>query len=60
MQWAARTPVPRVQPGFLRRGDETLVLYPGDPLYPALEGFETPEDTRFELKNRRWRPVRPE
>jgi len=59
MQWAGRTPIPRVQPGFLRRGDETLVLYPGDPLYPALEGFETPEDTRFELKNGRWRPVRP-
>jgi hypothetical protein len=49
-----------VQPGILKRGDEILLLYPGDPLYPPIEGFETPEETRFSLKNRRWRPVRPE
>ena len=58
--WARRTPIPRVQPRFVTRGDETLLFYPGDPLYPPLDGFETPEDTRFVLKNRRWRPVRPD
>jgi 8-oxo-dGTP pyrophosphatase MutT (NUDIX family) len=60
LRWARQTPIPRVQPGFLERGDETLLLYPGDPLYPALEGFETPAETRFALKNRRWRPVKSE
>ncbi len=60
MQWARRKPIPRVQPAFLTRGDDTLLLYPGDPLYPPLEGFETPEETRFALKNQRWRPVRPD
>ncbi len=60
VQWARAKPIPRVQPGFLTRGDETLLLYPGDPLYPPIEGFEIPEETRFSLKNRRWRPVKPE
>jgi 8-oxo-dGTP pyrophosphatase MutT (NUDIX family) len=59
MRWATTKPVPRVQPGFLERGDETLVFYPGDPLYPPVEGFEIPEETRFALKDRRWRPVKP-
>jgi 8-oxo-dGTP pyrophosphatase MutT (NUDIX family) len=60
VEWAQRKPIPRVQPSFLTRGDETLLLYPGDPLYPPIEGFEIPEETRFSLKNRRWRPVKPE
>jgi 8-oxo-dGTP pyrophosphatase MutT (NUDIX family) len=59
-RWAQAKPVPRVQPGFLKRGDEMLVFYPGDPLYPAIEGFDTPEETRFILGKRRWRPVRPD
>jgi len=60
VRWARQKPVPRVQPGFLKRGDQTLLLYPGDPLYPPVEGFETPEETRFSLKDQRWRPVRPD
>ncbi len=60
VQWARGKPIPRVQPGFLKRGDETLLLYPGDPLYPPIEGFEIPDETRFALKHRRWRPVKPE
>ena len=59
MKWARGKPVPRVQPGYLERGDESLVFYPGDPLYPPIEGFDTPEETRFVLENGRWRPVRP-
>jgi 8-oxo-dGTP pyrophosphatase MutT (NUDIX family) len=60
VQWARRKPIPRVQPGFVRRGDVTMLLYPGDPLYPAIDGFDTPDDTRFVLENGRWRPVRPD
>ena len=54
--WARRKPIPRVQPRFEKRGDQTLLFYPGDPNYPAVEGFEATE-TRFVLENRRWRPV---
>ena len=60
VRWARQKPIPRVQPGFLKRGDETLLLYPGDPLYPPVEGFDIPEETRFSLKDQRWRPVRPD
>jgi hypothetical protein len=37
-------------------GLRTLTL-PGDPLHPAPPGFEVPPETRFELKEGRWRPV---
>ena len=58
MRWASTKPVPRVQPKFVTRDDISFVCYPGDPLYPPVEGFETPEESRFVLENRRWRPVR--
>ncbi|HXD17680.1 MAG TPA: hypothetical protein VN654_11745 [Vicinamibacterales bacterium] len=57
--WARRKPIPRVQPRFEKRGERTLLFYPGDPMYPPVEGFEASE-TRFELENRRWRPVEPD
>jgi 8-oxo-dGTP pyrophosphatase MutT (NUDIX family) len=58
--WARRKkPIPRVQPRFERRGDQTLLFYPGDPMYPPVEGFDAAE-TRFVLENRRWRPVTPD
>jgi len=57
--WARRKPIPRVQPRFEKRGEQTLLFYPGDPMYPAVEGFDAAE-TRFVLENRRWRPVRPD
>ena len=59
LAWARTKAIPRVQPRFEKRGEQTLLFYPGDPLYPAVEGFEA-SDTRFVLENRRWRPVRPE
>lgn len=57
--WARRKPIPRVQPRFETRGEQTLLFYPGDPLYPAVEGFDASE-TRFVLENRRWRPIQPD
>ena len=54
--WARRKPIPRVQPRFEKRGDQTLLFYPGDPMYPPVEGFDA-ADTRFVLENRRWRPI---
>jgi 8-oxo-dGTP pyrophosphatase MutT (NUDIX family) len=54
--WALRKPIPRVQPRFEKRGDQTLLFYPGDPTYPPVEGFDA-VDTRFVLENRRWKPI---
>jgi len=57
--WARSKPIPRVQPRFETRGEQTLLFYPGDPMYPAVEGFDAVE-TRFVLENRRWRPIPPD
>jgi 8-oxo-dGTP pyrophosphatase MutT (NUDIX family) len=57
--WARRKPIPRVQPRFEKQGDRTLLFYPGDPVYPPVEGFEATE-TRFLLENRRWIPITPD
>jgi len=57
--WARRKPIPRVQPRFEKRGDQTLLFYPGDPMYPPVEGFDATE-TRFVLENRRWMPITPD
>jgi 8-oxo-dGTP pyrophosphatase MutT (NUDIX family) len=59
LDWARRKPVPRVQPRFEKRGDQTWLFYPGDPMYPPVEGFEA-TDTRFQLKDRRWIPITPD
>jgi 8-oxo-dGTP pyrophosphatase MutT (NUDIX family) len=56
-QWAAATPIVRVQPGFFRDGDRTTLTLPGDPTYPLPPGCEPFEETRFELSDGRWRPV---
>lgn len=57
--WARRKAIPRVQPRFEKRGDRTLLFYPGDPMCPSVEGFDAAE-TRFVLEDRRWRPVNPD
>ena len=57
--WARRKPIPRVQPRFEKRGGQTLLFYPGDPMYPPVEGFDATE-TRFVLENRRWIPITPD
>jgi 8-oxo-dGTP pyrophosphatase MutT (NUDIX family) len=57
MQWARSRRVVCVQPGFIKNEQLTMLTLPGDPTYPPLEGFETPEETRFILADGRWRAV---
>jgi 8-oxo-dGTP pyrophosphatase MutT (NUDIX family) len=56
-EWARRRPVVRVQPWFVTSEDVTMLTLPGDPLFPPIDGFETPAETRFVLDNGRWRAV---
>ena len=56
-RWAKAQRVARVQPCFQQNADGTrLVMLPGDPLCPGVEGFEA-EEKRFLLENGRWQPV---
>ena len=55
--WANTVRIVRVQPAFLRDEHRTMLTLPGDPAHPPLDGWETPEDTRFLLREGRWLPV---
>jgi 8-oxo-dGTP pyrophosphatase MutT (NUDIX family) len=58
MTWARQARIVRVQPGLIRDGNRTMLTLPGDPLHPALPGWESPEDTRFVLEEGGgWRAV---
>jgi 8-oxo-dGTP pyrophosphatase MutT (NUDIX family) len=55
--WAQSQPVARVQPRVTERSDGArIIALPGDPLCPAVDGFEA-EETRFLLENGRWKPL---
>ena len=56
VRWAGARRVPRVEPGFVQQDERRLVLLPGDPDCPPVEGFQATE-TRFILEGGRWRPV---
>ncbi|MGE0361876.1 MAG: NUDIX hydrolase [Vicinamibacterales bacterium] len=56
--WAATTPIVRIEPGFSREGGTTTLMLPGDPTYPLPAGLEPIAETRFELVDGAWRPVR--
>ena len=59
MEFAGTKPIVRVQPQFIKDDSRTMLTLPGDPLYPALAGWEIPEHTRFVLEHgKRWKPVR--
>jgi hypothetical protein len=56
--WArAVTTIPRIQPQFVKDTDQSVLTLPGDPTYPTVDGWEVPDETRFVLKDGRWRPV---
>jgi 8-oxo-dGTP pyrophosphatase MutT (NUDIX family) len=57
LEWARGRTVVSVQPGFIQNEQVTMLTLPGDPTYPPIDGFDTPEETRFILANGRWRPV---
>jgi 8-oxo-dGTP pyrophosphatase MutT (NUDIX family) len=57
MAWARTKPIVRVMPGFFKNGDEATLILPGDPMFPAMPGWDVPEETRFVLEEGvRWRP----
>jgi 8-oxo-dGTP pyrophosphatase MutT (NUDIX family) len=56
-QWAATTPIVRIEPGYAIDGGVRRLMLPGDPTYPLPPGLEPLEDVRFELTDGIWRPV---
>ena len=57
LAWAASRQIVRVMPGFFKEGDHMTLTLPGDPTYPAMPGWDVPEETRFILEDgARWRP----
>ena len=58
--WARHRTVVRVMPGFIKTDTLTMLTLPGDPLFPAIPGWEVPEETRFVLEEgARWQPLKP-
>ncbi len=60
MAWAREQPLVPVQPRITQEGNVRRLTLPGDPLQPAVAGFDTPAETRFVLDDRRWRAVTPD
>jgi len=59
LAWARRTPVVRVQPGFVKDAAGSVLTLPGDPTYPTIDGWDVPAETRFVLQEGRgWLPTR--
>lgn len=58
-QWASRTSIVRIEPGFVRSGESTTLMLPGDPAYPLPPGCEPLAETRFHFGGGTWQPVRP-
>jgi 8-oxo-dGTP pyrophosphatase MutT (NUDIX family) len=56
LAWARAKPVPRIEPGFIERGEARIVTLPGDPTMAPVSGFEAPE-TRILLSAGRWTPL---
>jgi 8-oxo-dGTP pyrophosphatase MutT (NUDIX family) len=56
MAWARTCPVPRIQPKSMFQGSTRIIALPGDPAYPAVEGF-APKETRFAVESGRWKPL---
>jgi len=57
LAWARAQRPTRVQPRLFEINGERMLALPGDDVYPAVEGFDTPRETRFQFADGRWRPV---
>lgn len=58
--WARQRKVVCVMPGFIKTETQTMLTLPGDPLFPAIPGWDVPEETRFVLEDgARWQPLKP-
>ena len=58
LAWARTKPIARVEPGFIKTAEKTMLTLPGDPLHPTVPAWDVPEDTRFVLEEGKgWRPV---
>lgn len=57
MRWARASRAGRVQPRLFERDGQRELALPGDPLYPPVEGFDTPTETRFLFLNGRWKAI---
>jgi 8-oxo-dGTP pyrophosphatase MutT (NUDIX family) len=58
IDWSSRQKIVRVMPGFRKTDTEFMLMLPGDPLVPAIPGWEVPEETRFVLQDgARWQPL---
>lgn len=57
-QWAAETPIVRIQPGFFQDHRGTIFTLPGAPGFPLPPGCEPFDETHFQLADGRWTPVR--
>jgi 8-oxo-dGTP pyrophosphatase MutT (NUDIX family) len=56
-EWAAARSIVRVEPGFVKNDEITMLTLPGDPLFPTVPGWEVPRETRFVLtEGNRWQP----
>lgn len=59
LAWAQSKPIVRVMPGFFKDGNVATLTLPGDPLFPTIQGWDVPEETRFVLQDgARWQPLK--
>ncbi len=59
LAWARSKPIVRVMPGFFKEGNVATLTLPGDPLFPTIQGWDVPEETRFVLQDgARWQPLK--
>lgn len=58
LAWARATPIVTIQPQLVRDDEQAILTLPGDPAFPAIDGWDVPAETRFHLQDGRWRPAR--
>lgn len=57
--WARRRALVRIMPGWVKTDSVTMLTLPGDPLLPAIPGWDGPAETRFVLQEgSRWQPLK--